>query len=441
VIQHDQPRRIATGTAYPWVVVGLLWFCGFFNYADRQALSAVFELLKGEFAISDTALGTLSSAFMLLYALTSPFTGYTVDLLSRRVLIAAGLAFWSIICAATALSRNFLQLVLFRAAEGLGESFYFPASMSVLADYHGPRTRSRAMSLHQTSVYLGTAGGWYLGGKLGELAGWRSPFWILGIAGLFYALFLGSVLIEPPRGRSRVEEGYDHPPPVEDEDSPADAAPSSLGSKLAVIIRSPAAAMLLCVFVGANFVAATFLAWLPSLVGRGFNLGLSLSALTSTIWPLASVPGAVAGGWLADRAARRSSGGRIRIQCLGLLLAAPFVLLTGWSSSVAWLMVGLLGAGFCKGIYDANIFASLYDVIPSADRGTAAGLMNTVGWAGALAAPPVVGLASERFGLGAAFAATAIVYLLVGALALVGARLADVRRTIQLGRTSEELPS
>ena len=163
--QSDRIDKSAPTKAYAWVVVGLLWFCGFFNYADRQALSAVFPLLKGEFGISDPALGTLSSAFMLLYALTSPFTGYTVNLLSRRFLIASGLAFWSLVCAATALSRTFRQLILFRAVEGLGESFYFPASMSVIADYHGPRTRSRAMSLHQTSVYLGTAGGWYLAAR------------------------------------------------------------------------------------------------------------------------------------------------------------------------------------------------------------------------------------------------------------------------------------
>ena len=169
---HDRshPRRPRVSSPhYPWIVVGLLWFCGFFNYADRQASDAVFQLLKGEFEISDPQLGTLSSAFMLLYALTSPFTGYTVDLVSRRLLIATGLAFWSLVCAATALSRNFIQLLFFRAAEGLGESFYFPASMSMLADYHGPRTRSQAMGIHQTSVYLGTAGGWSLGGALGRL--------------------------------------------------------------------------------------------------------------------------------------------------------------------------------------------------------------------------------------------------------------------------------
>jgi MFS family permease len=424
----DRNDRITASTAYPWVVVGMLWFCGFFNYADRQALSAVFPLLEGEFGISDPQLGTLSSAFMLLYALTSPFTGYTVDLISRRLLIAAGLAFWSVICAATALSRNFIQLVLFRAAEGLGESFYFPASMSVLADYHGPRTRSRAMSLHQTSVYLGTAGGWYLGGALGAIAGWRAPFWALGLGGLMYAVMLGIVLREPPRGRAPGKASNGGLSRLDDEEWPEPTPPASLIEKIAVIVRNPAAALLLCVFIGANFVATAFLAWLPSLVERGFNLGLANSALTSTIWPLASVPGAACGGWLADRAARRRGGGRIRTQSLGLLLAAPFVLLTGWATSVGMLELGLVGAGLCKGIYDANIFASLYDVVPVADRGTAAGLMNTVGWTGGLVAPIAVGFASRRYGLGAAIASTAVVYLLVASLAYVAARVADRRQ-------------
>lgn len=136
--------RLGGHSNYPWLVVGLLWFAGFFNYADRQAVYSVFPLLKTEFELSPRQLGYLGSAFMLVYAVSSPFSGYTVDLLPRRLLITLGLSFWSLICAATAVSRNFYQLVFFRAAEGLGESFYFPASMSLLSDYHGPRTRSRA---------------------------------------------------------------------------------------------------------------------------------------------------------------------------------------------------------------------------------------------------------------------------------------------------------
>jgi MFS family permease len=427
VSQDDRYPRPATGTAYPWVVVGMLWFCGFFNYADRQALSAVFPLLGAEFEIGDPELGTLSTAFMLLYALTSPFTGHAVDLLSRRLLIAAGLAFWSVICAATALSRNFLQLLAFRAIEGLGESFYFPASMSILADYHGPSTRSRAMSLHQTSVYLGTAGGWYLGSKLGEIAGWRSSFWALGVAGFLYAFLLGALLIEPPRTRSKAQDPDRGDVDPDELHVAGHRATEPLASKIRVIVRNPGAALLLCVFIGANLVATSFLTWLPSLVERRFNLGLSNSALTSAFWPLSSVPGAALGGWLADRAVRRRGGGRILTQSLGLILAAPFVLMTGWSDSVGLLMLGLVGAGLCKGIYDANIFASVYDLVPAADRGTAAGLMNTVGWTGGLVGPVAVGFASKWFGLGTAIAWTAVVYLLVGMLAYVVARLADGR--------------
>jgi MFS family permease len=430
IVASLQQRNLRGWTpAYPWVVVGLLWLCGFFNYADRQALSAVLPLLQREFLLTDLQLGVVISAFMFLYALASPFTGYTVDLLSRRLLIALGLGFWSLICAATAFAGNFWHLVLLRGSEGLGESFYFPASMSMLADYHGPRTRSRAMGTHQTSVYLGTAGGWFLGGALGALFGWRSPFLTLGLAGTVYALLLWLCLVEPAREQTKkkkkdlqgesdlIGEGEVGLPP----------APRSLLQKVFRIIANPAAAVLLIVFIGANFVAATFLAWLPAYIFRAFKLELINASLFSMFWPLASLPGAILGGFLADHAARRSRGGRIRVQSTGLILAAPFVFLTGASTSVTILVVALIGAGACKGIYDANIFAALYDVVAPDDRGTAAGLMNTVGWTGGFAAPMVIGGASGRFGLGVSITATAAVYLLVGLIALGAAKLADRR--------------
>lgn len=425
-MQGPEPTRdVPPRSAYPWVVVGLLWMCGFLNYADRQALSAVLPQVRAEFRLTDRNLGMLSAAFSLLYALTSPLTGHAVDRLSRRVLIPAGLAFWSLICAGTGLARSFFQLVILRAAEGLGESFYFPASMSVLADYHGPETRSRAMSIHQTSVYIGNAGGWALGGALGAIAGWRAPFWGLGIAGLVYAVFLAVVLIEPRRGGAKTTAATTEELLEGDVGSAKDADQPPLLDKVAAIVLNPVAAMLLVVFIGANFVAAAFLTWLPSLVGRGFDLGLAGSAVTSTVWPLSSVPGAILGGWLADRAARRFRGGRILVQAVGLLLAAPFVVLIAWAPSVLVLVLALLGAGLCKGIYDANIFAAVYDFVRVEDRGTAAGLMNTVGWSGGFAAPIAIGFASERFGLSGAMAWSSVVYLLSAVLALAAARIAE----------------
>jgi len=158
-----------------------------------------------------------------------------------------------------------------------------------------------------------------------------------------------------------------------------------------------------------------------------FALGVSDSSTTSTVWPLASLVGALCGGVLADWAARHRQGGRILVQSLGLILGAPFVFLAGWSGSFAMLVASLAAAGLCKGIYDANIFASLFDVVRPEDRGTAAGLMNSAGWTGGFLAPVAVGLGSRNFGLSVAIASTAAVYLLVGILALVAAHLAEVQ--------------
>ncbi|WP_205678674.1 MFS transporter [Aquisphaera insulae] len=425
-----------TRGAYPWVVLGLLWFCGFFNYADRQAVNSVFPLLASEFSLSDVQLGLIGSAFMVVYALTSPFAGYFVDRVRRRILIPAGLAFWSLICAATGMSNSFAQLVLFRGAEGLGESFYFPASLSFLADYHGKGTRSKALGIHQTSVYLGTAGGLALAGKLSEHYGWRSPFYVLGAAGLVYALALGFLLIEPKRGQS------DDPKGRAEDDLGIDELEAlrihePMWSKAGRILGNPAAILLLCVFIGANFVASAFLTWLPTFLFRKFSMGIAGSSLTSTVWPLASLFGALIGGYLADLAALSRRGGRIRVQSLGLILGAPFVFLSGWTGSWGLVVSALAAAGLCKGIYDANIFASLFDVVRPEDRGTAAGLMNSLGWAGGFLAPLAVGAASKSFGLDVAIASTALVYLLVGLLALAAAGVAEADT---LSRDKDNLP-
>jgi MFS family permease len=283
------------------------------------------------------------------------------------------------------------------------------------------------MSIHQTSVYLGTAGGAFLAGQMAESKGWRSPFWALGLSGMAYAVFLGVCLVEPVR-KSKDGQVDRLEPTLGDE--PRNAEPPSfrrLVEKILIILTNPAAALLLAVFVGANFVAATFLAWLPLFIHDRFHTGLADSSTISTVWSLSSLVGALYGGIAADWAARRLPSGRILVQSLGLMIGAPFVFLAGHSPGVELLIAALCGAGLGKGIYDANIFAALFDVVPAHDRGIAAGLMNTVGWTGGSLAPYVVAFASRRFGLGVAIASTAAVYLIVSLLALAAARLARSR--------------
>src|SRR5258707_11300277 len=119
----------------------MLWFICFFNYADRQAISAVMPELETEFHFDKVDQGWISSAFMWVYAAGAPFAGLVADRFRRKDLILGGCLFWSFVTVTTGWCGKLWQFIGVRALEGFGETFYFPATMSLLSDYHG-RTRS-----------------------------------------------------------------------------------------------------------------------------------------------------------------------------------------------------------------------------------------------------------------------------------------------------------
>jgi MFS family permease len=378
----------------------MLWFVCLFNYADRQAIFSVFPLLKAEMHLSDVQLGIVASSFMWVYALGAPFAGVIGDRFNRKHLILGGLIFWSLITIATALSRTYWQLVLFRALEGLGETFYYPASMSLLSDYHGKETRSRAMGLHQSSVYAGTIAGGTAAGFLAQRFGWRSSFWTFGSLGILLGVVLLTLLREPQRTRT------------------AETRTSWSG-----VFSHSMAPVLVAVFFGANFVAMVFLTWMPSFLNRKFGMTLAMAGLNGTAWlQIASVLGVLSGGFLADRLVRRRPGGRMMAQAIGLFGGIPFLFLTGWTMSASVLVAAMAGFGYFKGLYDANIWASLYDVVKPEQRATALGLMNSIGWLGGSAAPIAVAAAADRWGMSAAISATSAVYLSIAILLTWGIR-------------------
>jgi MFS family permease len=414
---------------YKWFVVAMLWFVCFFNYADRQAIFSVFELLKSEMHLNDVQLGIVGASFMWVYAAVGPLAGLIGDRVNRKTLIIGGLVFWSLITTATALSTQYSHLVFFRALEGFGEAFYFPASMSLLSDYHGPSTRSRAMSIHQSSVYAGTIAGGSVAGVLGQHFGWRSSFYLFGALGVILGILLLLLLREPVRMDSLRDRGA--PRPVRSNARIVSASLyNRIGSMLEGIFRTvrelfanPMVRILTAVFVGANFVAMIFLTWMPSFLYRKFNLSLAMAGVSATVYlQVASVLGVLSGGVLADRLAKTNRGGRMLTQAIGLTLGVPFIFLAGWSLSVPIVIAALTGFGYFKGLYDANIWASLHDVVPPERRASAVGFMNSVGWIGGGVAPVAIAAASERFGMGACISANSIIYLLIAIILLYGVR-------------------
>ena len=403
------------GRNYKWLVVGMLWFVCFFNYADRQAIFAVFPLLKQQLGLTDVQLGIVGAAFMWMYALFGPLAGWLCDRLPRKNLVLGGLIAWSLVTALTAVCHTYGQLVLCRALSGLGEAVYLPASMSLIGDYHGAATRSRAMSLHQSSVYVGSIAGGAISGLVGQFYGWRWSFILFGSCGLLFALVVGKFLMEPARGSAELRAA-------------AASLPVSPGSRnlfyeLKAVLASPIVRLLILAFVGANFVAVVFLTWMPSFLYRKFHMSLSMAGLNGTMYlQLSSVAGVLCGGLLADFLTRRFAGGRMLTQALGLFLGIPFLFFTGWAASVPAVVLGMIGFGYCKGIYDANIFASLYDVVAVRQRGIAAGMLNSLGWLGGGFAPIAIALSASKYGMGPSISGTAFVYCISGLMMLLAAQ-------------------
>jgi sugar phosphate permease len=407
---------------YRWTVVGMLWCVCFFNYADRQAIFSIFPLLQKEFGLDAVQLGLLGSAFAWVYGVSGPVAGIVVDRVRRKTSILGGLQFWSVVCAASALSRTFRQLFLFRAAEGLGEAVYYPASVSLISDYHGKLTRSRAFGILVTSVYVGTVGGSLWAGFMAERLGWRSSLAILGIAGCGLGIALLFMLREIPRGSA--------------DDQIANASRSTLSDEISAIAGTPTALTLMLVFICANFVALVLLTWMPAYLYGRFHLSLARAALMATCYPQAgSMCGAFFGGYLADRLVRTNVRGRIITQAIGVLAGAPFVVLCGLSTSLPLTIGALVCWGFLKGMYDANIFASVFDVVRPAARGTVTGFMNCTGWLiGGGSAPVLIGLLSRHVGMGLSIALSATAYLIAGALLLVGMTNFLANDLLRLGR-------
>lgn len=431
--QDRMPLGLSRST-YKWVVVGMLWFICFFNYADRQAIFSILPVLETQFGFNKAELGLISMAFTLVYALTAPVAGQVGDRWARKWVILGGLYVWSFITGLTALCSKVWQFVLVRGAEGLGETFYFPASMSLVSDYHTGATRSRAMSIHQTSVYVGTIGGGALAGWLAQAYGWQYPFIILGGAGMLLGLVLGALVREPSRNEAeRLERSLIiDPNPSHPEESATFAGAHAVHSGeperipllqfLREFISTPTAVVLLFAFFGANFVALVFLTWMPTFLKEKFELSLAVAGVGATVFiQTASMVGATIGGFLADRWRQRIPGGRILVQSLGLFLGAPFVFFCGYTRNGYALMAAMTLYGLFKGMYDSNIWASLYDVIPPARRGTVVGFMNLVGWTGGGLGSLAIGVVVYRgMTMSVAISSTAVLYVVAASLLLCG---------------------
>ncbi len=184
--------------AYRGYALGLLAFINLLNYLDRNVIFALFEPIKHDLGLTDTQLGWLGSAYILVFSVAALPFGVISDLRSRCAVMAGGVAVWSLFTFLGGLVRSYWQLFTCRAAVGIGEAAFGPAASSLVADYFPGKGRAGAMSVLASGIALGGVLGIGLGGVLEQYYGWRIAFMVVGMPGLLCA-FLAGRLIDPTR--------------------------------------------------------------------------------------------------------------------------------------------------------------------------------------------------------------------------------------------------
>ena len=169
------------------LLVAFMWFAYFLNYCDRQAVFSMFPVLKADLGFTDKQLGLVGAYFLWVYGVGSFFAGQIGDRFSKRWLIVASLVVWSLVTAATGLSRSPAELLALRALMGIAEALFMPAAIALTANAFPPATRSRAIAALTTAQIMGNVGGGWFGGWMANEGHWRGAFYALGAVGVIFA--------------------------------------------------------------------------------------------------------------------------------------------------------------------------------------------------------------------------------------------------------------
>jgi len=355
---------------YPWVVVGLLWFVALLNYLDRQMLSTMKPSMMADIVELTRAenFGRLMAVFLWIYAWMSPVSGIIADRLSRKWMIVGSLVIWSGVTLTMGYATTFNQLYVLRAIMGISEAFYIPAGLSLIVDYHQGSTRSIAVGIHTTGIYLGQALGGF-GAAVARDFSWQWTFHSFGLLGIVYSLVLVLFLKEKKSyAAGAIQKGS----------VTKELLQAARG--LGVLFGNMAFWILLFYFSAPSLPGWAVKNWLPTLFSDALHLDMSRAGPMATILTaISSFVGVLAGGFVSDKWVHKNLKGRIYTGVIGLLFTIPALFLLGYGSGAPFILLGavLFGLGF--GIFDVNNMPILCQFVSPRHRATGYGFMNLAG--------------------------------------------------------------
>lgn len=385
---------------YPWVLVALLWGVGLLNYLDRQMLATMRPAMQIDIAElrSATNFGILMGIFMWIYGCMSPVAGIIADRANRKWLIVISLLVWSGVTFSMGYATTFRQLYWLRAVMGISEALYIPAGLALIADFHEKKTRSLAIGIHMTGLYLGSALGGF-GATVAAAYSWHFTFHSFGLIGIVYAFILLLFLKEK-------KEHTDEETLRKEKHNPLHG--------LRVLFTNFSFWLILLYFAVPSLPGWAAKNWLPTLFARSLHLPMSQAGPMATITIAgSSFVGVIAGGILSDRWIQKNMRGRIYTGAIGLALMIPSLLLLGFGHTVFHVMTAGICFGAGYGVFDANNMPVLCQFVSAKHRATAYGLMNMVGVFSGAYVTELFGKATDDGHLGRSFAMLSFVVLAV----------------------------
>lgn len=382
---------------YPWLVVALLWVVALLNYMDRQMLSTMQDAMKFDIVELQKAeaFGALMAVFLWIYGIVSPFAGVVADRVSRKKLVVGSLFVWSAVTYLMGYASDFTQLYWLRALMGVSEALYIPSALSLIADWHEGKSRSLAIGIHMTGLYVGQAVGGF-GATIAATFSWHSTFYWFGIIGIAYSVVLVLLLHDKPKAVDAVAASPNPATLMKKE---------SLWRGLSVVLSTWAFWVILIYFAVPSLPGWATKNWLPTLFADNLGLDMAQAGPMSTITIAASsFVGVLLGGVMSDKWVLRNIRGRIYTSAIGLGMTIPALVLLGFGHSV----VAVVGAGMLFGIgfgmFDANNMPILCQIISAKYRATAYGVMNMVGVFAGAAVTHLLGKWTDGGNLGMGFA-------------------------------------
>lgn len=366
--RSNAPKPLQTiSPRYRWELLLLLFLAYFFHQSDRAIYGIVATSIQESLHLDNTVLYATRTVMFTLMALIVPFAGYVGDRFNKRTLLIGCLFCWSIATICTGCATNVVEMIIFNSV-GLvvAEAFYGPASTSLIASYH-KETRALALSVHQTAVYLSVIASGFLAAWICEKYDWRVTFWIFGAASLVVGVALILRLKDPAKVKFSDGSRIDAPKTLEK---------PSVREFLGVIFRNRSALLLTVGFTAIVFVNNAYLNVVPKFLQEKFHLSQTEAGWNGMFWHHIAAFGCIyLGGFASDRLAKKYPTWRPKQQFVAMALGAPAIAFIGAvnSATVVYALFFIMGA--CRGFYECNTHASVFETVPAKYRSTTVGFM------------------------------------------------------------------